>query len=47
MELRAAKLEASNDVVDNPRESAKVTSRALAHCGIIKKAARRTVDLIH
>jgi len=28
MELRAAKLEASDDVVDNPRESAKITSRA-------------------
>ena len=28
MELRAAKLESSDDVVDNPRESAKITSRA-------------------
>ena len=28
MELRAAKLEGSDDVVDNPRESAKITSRA-------------------
>src|SRR5436305_14635788 len=28
MELRAAKLEASDDIVDNPRESAKITSRA-------------------
>ena len=31
MELRAAKLEASDDVVDNPRESAKITSRARSH----------------
>src|SRR5438874_12285518 len=28
MELRAAKLEGSDNVVDNPRESAKITSRA-------------------
>src|SRR5438105_13325388 len=28
MELRAGKQEASDDIVDNPRESAKITSRA-------------------
>ena len=31
MELRAAKLEASDDVVDNPRESENITSRARSH----------------